>query len=303
MPKANPWRPLSAAALAVLALAACAVAPPGVTHHRPVARADPPSIERGRFLAHGPAHCASCHADDNAAPGAVAVLSGGRRFEIGGLGGFIAKNLTSDTTTGLGTWTDAQIFRVLRTGRTRDGRPLAPMMDTTGMTDDDLLAIVSYLRTLPPVSRPAPPSEVSLVGQVALRWLVGTPKHDALATSDVQELQGKALGAYLADRVANCRGCHTPRHALTGRLKDAPYTGGLELREANGSFLVPNITRSGALRARSEREFVALFRERAQSPGASPMPWTAFARMSDGELAAIYQYLASVPVDGPHGGS
>lgn len=302
MSKTRRWRPLATAALFILAVTACAVAPPISSDRNFAASSDLHTIERGRFLAHGPAHCASCHAAESTPQQREPVLSGGRRFELGALGTFTAKNLTNDAANGLGAWTDAEVFQVLRTGRTRDGRPLAPLMDTTGMTDADLLAIVSYLRTLPATTGTPQPSQVGVVGRVALRWLVGTPEHDALATSSAESMQGRQLGAYLADRVANCRGCHTPRSALTGRLKDAAYAGGLELKEANGTFVVPDITRSGALRARSEREFVALFRHRAQSPGASPMPWSAFARMSDRELSAIYQYLTSLPTEGPHEG-
>lgn len=302
MSKAILFGSLAPALVLTLAVTACAIAPPHGADRELVSSDDPQTIKRGRFLAHGPAHCASCHAGDITPQSIDANLSGGRRFELPVLGTFTAKNLTSDATTGLGAWTDAEVFRVLRTGRTREGRPLAPLMDTTGMTDADLLAIISYLRTLPAVEGTKQPPQVGVVGQVALRWLVGTPAHEPLAASSAEALQGPQLGAYLADRVANCKGCHTPRSALTGRLKNTPYVGGLELKETNGTFVVPAITRSGALQARSEREFIALFRQRAKNPGASPMPWAAYDRMSDRELSAIYQYLTTLPANGQQDG-
>ncbi|WOB10213.1 c-type cytochrome [Piscinibacter gummiphilus] len=261
------------------------------------ASADQGSVERGRFLVHGPAHCATCHAGTADGPAASAPLSGGRTFDLGLLGSFVAANLTGDASTGLGAWTDAELYRVLRTGRNRQGRPLAPLMDTTGMSDQDLLSIVAYLRSVPRVRHETGASEIGLMGRVALHWVIGTPVHAPPSASDAST-DHAALGAYLANRVANCRGCHTPRSALTGRLTGPPFSGGLRLEEGGATFSVPDITGTGALRQRSEQSFIALFRARAQIPGASPMPWDAFSLMSDDELSAIYRYLKSLPGKG-----
>ena len=70
----------------------------------------------------------------------------------------------------------------------------------------------------------------------------------------------------------------------------------MQLEEAGGTFTTPNLTANegGMLQALDERQFVERFRMRAQTPTQSPMPWTAYARMTDDELGAIYLYLKSL---------
>ncbi|MGH6984468.1 MAG: c-type cytochrome [Stellaceae bacterium] len=76
-------------------------------------------------------------------------------FAIPGLGVFVGPNLTPDKETGLGKWTTKQIITALTTGKLPDGRVLAPVMPYEAyahMTHADALAIVAYLKSLPPVS-------------------------------------------------------------------------------------------------------------------------------------------------------
>lgn len=73
-----------------------------------------------------------------------------------------AANLTPDSATGIGTWTDSLFIRVIRSGKyygTQNGRPLLPPMpwqDFKNLTDEDLKAIFAYLKSLPPVHNPVP---------------------------------------------------------------------------------------------------------------------------------------------------
>lgn len=286
---------LLATALAGLTTAGCVSTPTNKGLPELVVTRDPIVVERGRYLAHGPAHCASCHSEQPPAPGQDRNLSGGRQFDLGLLGDFTARNLTSDSETGIGAWSDEDIFQVLRSGRTREGRPLAPLMATTGMSNADLVAVVSYLRQLAPVRKPQRSSQVSAIGHVALSVLLEEPAKSPGDETHGGDRPHQELGAYLADKVANCKGCHTPRSPLTGRHRDTPYAGGLELKEPAGTFVVPNITRGGVLATTDESQFVSLFRERSMKPGSSPMPWVEYARMSDQELRAIYRYLHKLP--------
>ena len=181
------------------ALGGCASDPPRAVSMAMLASTDPSIVDRGRYLVHGPAHCSSCHSDvmraATAPPMADSVLAGGRRFELGILGTFVAANLTSDATTGIGAWSDGELFAVLRTGRNRSGRPLAPLMDTVGMSDDDLMAIISYLRRLPPVSMPQERAPISLIGAFVLSAVFGQPLHDSPPPPSSSGLRDIQLGA------------------------------------------------------------------------------------------------------------
>jgi hypothetical protein len=77
------------------------------------------------------------------------------------------------------------------------------------------------------------------------------------------------------------------------------------LKEPAGTFFTPNLTpvADGMVSKRTEEEFIAVFRARASGPAQSPMPWTAFGRMTDADLGAIYRYLKSLPpAEAPEGG-
>jgi mono/diheme cytochrome c family protein len=119
-------------------------------------------VTRGRYLA-TIGHCMECHTPmvRGALDFANSLGKGGRVFsptEIKGLpstwDGSKSRNITSDPKAGLGEWTDAEIKRAITQGISRDGTPLkAPMAYAAyaNMTDDDLDAIVAWLRTVPPL--------------------------------------------------------------------------------------------------------------------------------------------------------
>ena len=101
--------------------------------------------------------------------------------------------------------------------------------------------------------------------------------------------------------VAECADCHTQRSMVDGSFTGPPLAGGGKMAEANGMVLVPpNLTpdpKTGWLASWTEEQFVTRFRQGKLIPE-SPMPWTAFARMSDDDLRAVYRYLRSLaPVE------
>jgi mono/diheme cytochrome c family protein len=113
-------------------------------------------VERGKYLV-TLASCTDCHTPGFffGKPDMARYLGGSDvGFEIPGLGVFVGPNLTPDKETGLGNWTDEQIVAALKTGHRPDGRVLAPIMPwkaLASLTSEDALAIVAYLRSLPPV--------------------------------------------------------------------------------------------------------------------------------------------------------
>ena len=107
--------------------------------------------------------CAVCHSPFRADNTIIEELSlaGGQLFRVNPFGDFVSYNLTSDKETGLGNWTDDQIKTFVTKGIRRDGTRMMPYPmpwpNYAHMKDDDLNALVAFLRSLPPVSNRIPP--------------------------------------------------------------------------------------------------------------------------------------------------
>jgi mono/diheme cytochrome c family protein len=292
---------IASVALAALGLTSCASAPEQPMKFDIRAESDPRLIERGRYLVYGPAHCASCHGDpvreDEALAGTEIPLSGGRRLDVGALGALIAPNITSDAGAGIGAWSDDALVRSLRYGVSHTGRALAPFMPFAELADRDLQAIISFLRAQSPVAQAAPPHDLTWLGSLVLNVLLEPQGPTAPPPSNIQPERTPEYGRYLAHTVANCHGCHTKRSKLTGDFVGPPFAGGMELTEHASRFITPNLTpvEDGIVRRMTERQFVERFRLRAQLRARSPMPWAAYARMTDDDLGAIYRYLRTLP--------
>ena len=269
-----------------------------------VASTDSAIVERGHYIVRNLAPCASCHGDpaQRAAnlKGDEVALVGGYEFAIPP-GKFYTRNLTPDSATGLGAVSDKAIARALRYGVGHDGRALLPFMEMQGLADDDLQAVVSYLRTQPAVNRRVPDHHYTMLGKVIKATVLAKPVGPS-ATPPAHAPRGASVetGHYLVESVALCWACHTERSQVTGALTGPRFggtTGFTETDDPAHSWSPPNITsdpETGRLGKMTEDQFVARFRQGRILPG-SPMPWQAFSRMNEEDLRAIYQYLKSVP--------
>lgn len=172
------------------------------------ASSDSSVVARGRYIVRDVAPCAACHGDpaQRAAfnEGADVPLSGGYAFVIPP-GTFYTRNLTSDGETGMGSVSDGAIARALRYGVGYDGRALLPFMEMQGLSDEDLRAVVSYLRTQPPVRNPVPAHRFTLIGRVVKATALANPVGPAEPLSD-RSPRGASVenGRYLAESVALC---------------------------------------------------------------------------------------------------
>jgi mono/diheme cytochrome c family protein len=269
-----------------------------------VARPDSAVTARGEYVVRTVVNCAQCHGDTTRRAeqmeGADVPLSGGYHWDIPP-GTFYAKNITPDPETGIGRFSDPQIARALRFGVGHDGRALLPFMELQGLSDEDLVAVVSYLRSQPPVKNRVPDHRYSGLGKIVRATILANPvgpKETPLAVTP----HGATVenGRYLVESVALCWACHTQRDEKTGELVGPRFGGATDFYEASDPRHVwapPNITsdpETGKLGRLSEDEFVARFRAGRVLPG-SPMPWQGFRRMSEEDLRAMYRYLKSVP--------
>ncbi|HEY0832292.1 MAG TPA: cytochrome c [Azospirillum sp.] len=118
-------------------------------------------VKRGEYLA-TIMDCGGCHTTGAliGKPDPQRHLGGSQvGFQIPDLGTFYPPNLTPDKETGLGTWSEADIVKAVRTGVRPDGRVLAPVMPYHNygrLTDADARALAAYLKSLKPVQHAAP---------------------------------------------------------------------------------------------------------------------------------------------------
>lgn len=254
----------------------------------------PERVERGRYLSEGLLQCFVCHSErDWKKPGAppIPALKGAGAVSRPGL---TAPNLTPDRETGTGTWTDDMLIRAIREGISHDGRVLHRQMWYSSfrlLPDEDVEAVVAYLRTLKPIRNSLPTTQ--LTAEEIKRFEVPEPLKLPVPPMppalDVVE-RGRRL-SYLAD----CSGCHTSWYTP----KNPGLFGGGNLVERGAvKSYGANITSDDSGIAHYDAAF---FREvirtgKARGRELSPiMPWTAFRNLNDGDLDALFAYLRALP--------
>jgi mono/diheme cytochrome c family protein len=193
------------AAVVVSALALLvALAPPTDAQ---VATPSAAEVARGRYVFGATGGC-GCHTVPKGPANA-----GGRKYE-GPFGTVYSSNITPDRQTGIGAWTDEQIITAIRSGRRPNGERLVPVHPFTvfnGMAEEDLRAVVAFLRTTQPVSRQKEPKKlVPLFESVFLpAWLAAFAPRETPPPK--APTAGLARGEYLVKAVGHCGECHTPR--------------------------------------------------------------------------------------------
>ena len=132
------------------------------------ATTDSATIEHGRYLAYSAAGCAYCHlpkADwKRLDAGEQPPLSGNHVFPVP-FGELRSPNLTPDATTGIGRRSDGEIARVLRHGVRPDNRAAFPFMEFQHLSDADVIALLSFLRSQPPVANAVADVKYNLMGK------------------------------------------------------------------------------------------------------------------------------------------
>jgi len=258
-------------------------------------------IERGRYLVEGPAHCGECHGavDPPAASRVGRPLIGGMEFKLP-VGTFRVPNITTDRETGIGNVKDEALARMIRYGVKPDGHAALPFMPYAELSDHDLTAIISYLRTQKPVKHQVPEHDINPLGRIVQAYVLAPKGPSQPPRKSFAPEPTAAYGEYLSRNVGNCVMCHTKVDMRTGAFAGPMFGGGAEhdaVGNSNKKFLTPNLTpdpRWGWLQGWSEDAFVARFHGgRVHSD--SPMPWESFQRMTDDDLRALYRYFQTLP--------
>jgi mono/diheme cytochrome c family protein len=204
-------------------------------------------------------------------------------------------NITPDPDTGIGTWTDEQIMTAIRTGKTPDGKIIFPPMPVptyNAMSDDDVKAIVAYLRTVKPVHNEVPESTYRIPQETM-------PPAKGVAAPDPSDKI--AYGGYIVNALAHCFECHTP---FTKEMKPDIArigAGGFEISLAPGiTFMTANITPDPetGIGAWTDDEIKRAITQGISKDGrhlSPPMPFTFFANMTPEDLDAVVAYLHTIP--------
>ena len=166
------------------------------------ARAAEPTLDlvaRGKYVFGAAGGCA-CHTT----PDGLGLNAGGTKFDLSFFGVVYTPNITPDGETGIGKWTDAQVINAIRRGERPDGSklfPIHPYKYFSNIADDEIEALVAYLRSAKPIKSSVP----------ARSMRIPVPTRTITTAAKIAPRDGPARGAYLAWGAGHCAECHTPR--------------------------------------------------------------------------------------------
>lgn len=268
----------------------------------------PEKVKRGEYLANHVMICMDCHSERNwsyfAGPMEKDSLGrGGEIFDrsMGFPGVIYSANITP---TGIGDWSDGEVFRAITSGVRKNGKPIFPVMPhhNYGTLDrEDIEAVICYIRTLKPIDYKVPESEYDF----PMNFIINTIPKEPSFTKRPDTTDLVPYGKYVIT-AASCSECHTPfdkgKFDTTLRL-----AGGRSFELPGGTVTTANLTPDNetGIGKLSKEEFLNRFRSYRDSTFAhrpvnfmkdftTIMPWSVYAGMNDQDLGAIYEYLKSL---------
>ncbi len=266
------------------------------------------TAERGRYLAVA-GNCVSCHtrADGQS-------FAGGRAF-VTPFGTMYSTNITPDTDTGIGRWSEQDFARALREGVRPNGEHLSPAFPYpayTKLSDEDVAALFAYLQTLAPVGYAAPENDLHF--PFSQRWALGLWKaiyfrEGRFAPDQAQSAQWNR-GAYLVEGLGHCGACHSPRNFLGAQSADMAMTGGEYLEKVPGGaprtgreWSAPNLTSApNGLKSWPVEELGAYLKTGRNTFAETFGPMNevimnSTRHLSDDDVRAMAAYLKSLPAN------
>ncbi|MFN4153430.1 MAG: c-type cytochrome [Paracoccaceae bacterium] len=252
---------------------------------------------RGEAVFHATG-CASCHMAPGATGSAKLVLAGGQAFPSD-FGTFIAPNISPDPQHGIGGWSLADFANALQRGVSPSGAhyyPALPYWSYARMQAQDVVDLYAFVLALPADATPSQPHQIGF--PFSLRRLVGGWKFlnfDAGFVVQGELSEAEARGRYIAEAMAHCGECHTPRNAIGGLDTSRWFAGA---PNPSGQGRIPNIT--PAKLDWSEGEIVQYltsgFTPDYDSAGGHMVPVIEnLALLPESDRAAVAAYLKKVP--------
>ncbi len=253
-------------------------------------------VERGEYLTRA-ADCVVCHTAKDGAP-----FAGGRAFVLP-FGTIYSTNITPDNDTGIGRYSDANFLDVVHKGIGRGNARLYPAMpygSYTYMSDADALAIKAYLFTLKPLHAPAPQNTLSFPfnqrGLMSLWSAFFNP--DRRYEPNVDQSPEWNRGAYLAEAMAHCGECHTPRNlafALNNRQK---FAGAVQAGWRAYNITTDHASGVGSWSDADLARYLSVGHAEGRGTAAGPMGEAvdeSLSYLKASDIAAIVTYLRTVP--------
>jgi mono/diheme cytochrome c family protein len=244
---------------------------------------DAASIEYGEHRVR--TMCIGCHGEDLSGVTDFVALDPIFRLD--------SANLTSGQG-GIGAeFTDEDYVRAIRHGIGRNGKGIfmPAVLSYQHLSDEDLGAMIAYLKTIPPVDHETRGLQSTVLSKVMFgAGLFGNlPAENVSHKTDVTAPAPGAsveFGEYMAN-ITGCRDCHGQE------LAGGPFP------DPSVTKISPNLTPGGELNAWSEEDFINAMRT-GQTPSGyqlNPelMPWKEYAGLTDTERKAIWLYLRSLP--------
>ncbi len=253
-------------------------------------------VAQGAYLARA-GNCMACHTARGGTP-----FAGGRGIETP-FGTVYSSNLTSDTSTGLGSWSSNDFWQAMHDGRAKDGRllnPAFPYASFTQVTRADSDALFAYLQSLPPSRQPN--------ADHALRWPFGTQTAlviwralyftPGVYQANTAKPASWNRGAYLVRGLGHCGACHTPRNALGAAKSGFDLAGGM-MPMQNGYAPSLRSPLEAGVAGGNTQHVVALLKTGLSPNGSATGPMAEVVRnstqyLSNSDLSAMTVYLKSL---------
>ena len=291
--------------LGLLPCLAIAVAGWILSAPRPVVAAVSPDLEQGGDATRGKLFfnaggCASCHAT----PGQDDILKLGGGLELKSpFGSFIAPNISSHKTDGIGGWKVADLVNAMQAGVSPSGEHYYPAFPYTTYANagvEDLRDLMAYLRTLPPVAGKAPEHRIAFPFNIrrglGLWKLASLDPHPLIP--DPQQSAEWNRGRYLTEAFGHCAECHSARDFKGTIIADFRYAGGADLE---GTGWVPNITQHGDGVAEWSTKDIAWMLKSGDTPdgdvvgGSMKSVVKNMAELPEADRNAIAAYIKALP--------
>jgi mono/diheme cytochrome c family protein len=252
-------------------------------------------LDRGNYLMNSIVACGNCHTPQTPqGPVAGKELAGGTKIEEA-FGVAHVPNITFDPETGIGKWTDQQVIVAIREGKRPDGTIIGPPMPIElyrSLSDEDVHAILAYMRAVPSVVNKVPKSQY----KVPLPPTYGPP---ITAQVPAPARTGKlAYGAYLAGPLGHCIECHsTPGPNGAPDMTNMLGAGGMTFDGPWGKSVARNITPTG-LKDWSDADIKKAITTGVRPNGERlkpPMAYGYYKNMTPEDLDALVAYLRALP--------
>jgi mono/diheme cytochrome c family protein len=253
-------------------------------------------VRRGEYLARA-ADCMVCHTE----PGGAA-FAGGLAFPLP-FGTLYSTNITADNDTGIDNYSDQDFLDAVQRGIRKDGARLYPAMPYTSysfMTDADVLAIKAYLFSLPAVHKQNQRDTLQFPfnqrwSMIFWSWAFNPNTRFAPNTAKSAEWN---RGAYIAEALAHCGECHTPRNLGFALDNGRKFAGAVAAGWRAYDITSDRATGIGSWSDDEIFAYLAKGHTLGRGTASGPMGEAvdhSFSQMEPTDIRALVTYLRSIP--------